>query len=148
MPGDFAKLNLAITADELNAAWQDRLDDAAVLDAGGRHGAAIAARLYALEIYLKWRICERLGLSNPLKKLEIHDLETLLIFSGLSTAMYGLSGASAVFQSWVKILEFSQQLNDFRYFPAVKWNRGQSSDLAHWLEHSSEGVLPWLKTQV
>lgn len=147
MPGDFAKLNLTITTNELNAAWQDRLDDATVLEAGGRYGAAIAARLYALEIYLKWRICGRLRLSNPLKKLEIHDLDALLIFSGLSSAMRGLPGTSAVFQNWEKILDFSQQLNDLRYFPSVKWSRRQSSDFAHWLEHSSEGVLPWLKTQ-
>ena len=147
MPGDFAKLNLTITAGELNAAWQDRLDDAAVLEAGGRYGAAIAARLYALEIYLKFRICERLRVSNPLKKLEIHDLEALLLFSGLSAAMYGLPETSAVFQNWEEIRDFSGRLNDLRYFPAVKWNQRQSSDFAHWLEHPSEGVLSWLKTQ-
>ena len=68
MPSDFAKLNLTLTAADLDQAWQDRMDDANALDAAGRHAAAMAARLYAIEIYLKYRICQRLDLANPLQE--------------------------------------------------------------------------------
>ena len=57
MPSDFAKLNLTLAAADLDQAWQDRLDDAQALEAAGRYGAAMAAKLYAIEIYLKFRIC-------------------------------------------------------------------------------------------
>lgn len=147
MASEFAKFNLTITAEHLDTAWQDRLDDAAALDAGDRHGAAIAARLYALEIYLKVRICRRLRVPHPLKKLEIHDLEALLVFSGLSPAMLAQPETSVVLQHWDKIIDLSGRLNDLRYFPASRWTQQQSSQFAHWLEHPSEGVLPWLKTQ-
>ena len=55
MPSDFAKLNLGLTAADLDQAWKDRLEDAQALDAAARHGAVMGARLYALEIYLKFR---------------------------------------------------------------------------------------------
>ena len=84
MRSDIAKLNTGLTAADLDQAWKDRLDDAQALEAAGRHGAAMGARLYALEIYLKFRICQRLNLANPLKKLEIHDLDALLTFAGFS----------------------------------------------------------------
>ncbi|MDG3002698.1 hypothetical protein [Paludisphaera mucosa] len=147
MAGEFAKFNTAITRADLDAAWRDRLDDAAALDSGGRHGTAIAYRIYALEIYLKYRICLRLDVQNPLKKLEIPDLEALLVFSGLSTALYALPDPHPVPLHWTRLTDFSTQLNDLRYLPAATWTQAQSADSARWLEHPTEGVLPWLTTQ-
>jgi hypothetical protein len=147
MASDFAKLNATITDADLDVAWQDRLEDAAALDAGGRHAAAIAARLYALEIYLKFRICRRLGLSNPPKKLEIHNLDALIVFSGLSRDLEALPKAGDVYQNWIKILEYSKDLNDLRYLPASRWPRQQSEEFARWLLDPSIGLLPWLQNQ-
>jgi hypothetical protein len=85
MPGGFAKLSAA--SGDLDAAWQDRLDDARTLQTGGRHPAAISAGLYALEIYLKFRVCQRLDLTNLPRILEIHDLEALAIYSGFDGSL-------------------------------------------------------------
>jgi hypothetical protein len=147
MASDFAKLNSTITDADLDAAWQDRLDDAAALDAGGRHASAIAARLYALEIYLKFRVCQRLGLKHPPKKLEIHDLEALIVFSGLTRALETLPKSGDVFQNWTNILEYSKDLNDLRYLPASRKTEQHSLDFSHWLLDASTGVLPWLQNQ-
>mgnify|MGYP001143824847 CR=1 FL=1 len=147
MASDFAKLNSTITDADLDAAWQDRLEDATALDAGGRHASAIAARLYALEIYLKFRICQRLGIANPPKKLEIHALDALVLFSGLSTALDAIPKADAVRVNWRNIMEFSRDLTDLRYRPASRWTQQQSDDFAHWLLDPSTGVLPWLQNQ-
>ena len=148
MPSDIAKLNTGLTAADLDHAWQDRLDDAQALDAAGRHGAAMGARLYALEIYLKLRICHRLNLANPLKRLEIHDLEALLVFAGFSqAAQAAMPQGSNLKRNWDQIVRFSDNLNDLRYLPAANWSQQQSSDLNRWLNDPSDGVMTWLKNQ-
>ncbi len=147
MAGEFAKFNKEITRADLDQAWRDRLDDATTLDVGGRHGTAIAYRLYALEIYLKHRICLRLDIPHPLKKLEIHDLESLLVFSGLSAALYSLPASHPVALNWTRLTDLSTRLNDLRYMPALTWTAAQSADSARWLEHPTEGVLSWLAKQ-
>jgi hypothetical protein len=147
MPSEFARINLSITIADLDQAWQDRLDEANSLDAAGHFGAAIAARLYALEIYLKFRICRHLGLANPLKKLEIHDLDALIIYAGLSQEMAAIPASSNLKQNWEKIVDFSGNLNDLRYLPAIRWTRQQSDDFFRWFVDPTDGVLTWLKTQ-
>jgi hypothetical protein len=69
---------------ELEAAWQDRLAEAQSLHAAGHHAGAIAAALYALEIRLKVLICKRLDLDALPTGFEIHDLDSLLLLTGLS----------------------------------------------------------------
>jgi hypothetical protein len=147
MPSEFARLNRAISTADLEQAWLDRLEEASRLEGSGRFAAAMAARLYSLEIYLKLRVCLRLNLRNPIKKLEIHDLDALLTFAGLSTALDDLPPDSGLKINWENILEFSQKLNDLRYLPAVRWTEMQSSDLIRWLNDPEEGVMTWLKTQ-
>jgi hypothetical protein len=148
MPSEFARINLSITIADLDQAWQDRLDEANALDAAGHFGAAIAARLYALEIYLKFRICRHLGLANPLKKLEIHDLDALVIFGGFSGALMSLAGSNKVKTNWENIVMFSNNLNNLRYLPAARWTKQQSDDFSEWLNHAGDGVLTWLKNQI
>jgi len=147
MPSEFAKLNLAITTADLEQAWTDRLDDANILEAAGRYGAAMAARLYSLEMYLKFCICLRLNLTNPIRKLDIHDLDALIIFAGFSKALADMPPDSNVKQSWDQILDLSRNLNDFRYLPAARWNEQQSRDLCRWLSDPVDGVMTWLKYQ-
>ncbi|HMF35056.1 MAG TPA: hypothetical protein VKF17_00385 [Isosphaeraceae bacterium] len=147
MPSHFAQLNLGLTAADLDQAWKDRLDDAEALDAAGRHGAAIAARLYAIDIYLKYRICQRLNLVNPLKRLEIHDLDALVVFPGFSQVLAAMPAGSNLKQNWDQIVTFSDDLNDLRYRPAARWSQQQSKDLSRWLDDPLDGVMTWLKNQ-
>ena len=147
MPGDFAKLRETITAADLDAAWRDRLEDATVLETSERYAAAIAARLYALEIYLKFRICRHLDLSNPPRALEIHQLDALLVYTGLKRRLEDLPGDSDLAQNWAKILTLSKSLNALRYQPAAEWSRGQAEDFSRWLLDESTGVLTWLRNQ-
>ncbi len=68
---------------DLLAAYPDRLAEAGDLFDGARYGSAIALALYALEIYLKVRICMRLDLDALPKAFQIHDLDGLIMLSGL-----------------------------------------------------------------
>jgi hypothetical protein len=141
MASEFARLNLTLTAADLDQAWQDRMEDAGVFEAAGRYGAAMAARLYAIEIYLKFRICRRLNLLNPLKRLEIHDLDALVVFAGFSQALDALPATDTIRQNWNQLVTVSQNLNDYRYKPAALWTQQDSTDLDRWLNDSSDGVL-------
>lgn len=147
MASEFARLNLSITTDDLEQAWRDRSDDANILEAAGRYGAAMAARFYALEMFLKFRICMRLQLTNPLRKLEIHDLDALIIFAGYSKALADMTPDSDVKQNWDQILDLSRNLNDFRYLPAARWTEQQSRDLSRWISDPVDGVMTWLMNQ-
>ena len=147
MPSDFAKLNLTLTAAELDQAWQDRMDDAQALETAGRYGAAVAARLYAIEIYLKFRICQRLNLANPLKRLEIHHLDALIVFAGLSQTLASLPATNNIRLNGDRLVEFSDKLNDLRYLPASRWTPRENADLTRWLNDPAEGVMTWLKGQ-
>lgn len=147
MARDFARLRESITDADLDVAWRDRLDDAAALEASGRYAAAIAARLYALEIYLKFRICQRLDLKHPPRIFEIHQLDALILYTGLSRRLKDLPGESGLAQNWAKILTLSKSLNDLRYQPAAQWSREQAEDFSRWLLDESTGVLTWLRNQ-
>ena len=107
----------------------------------------MAARLYAIEIYLKYRICQRLNLANPLKKLEIHDIEALIVFAGFSQVFAAMPAGSNLKKNWEEIVAFSDKLNDLRYQPAARWSQQQSTDLSRWLDDPSDGVMTWLKNQ-
>ncbi|MGO9599374.1 MAG: hypothetical protein ACLP7Q_15400 [Isosphaeraceae bacterium] len=147
MPSDFAKLNVTLTAGDLDQAWQDRMDDAAALDAACRYAADMATRLYAIEICLKYQISQHLNLANPLKKLEIHDLEALIIFAGFSRVLAAMPAGSNLEQNWDRTVAFSDELNDLRYLPAARWSQQQSTDLSRRLDDPSDGVMTWLKNQ-
>jgi hypothetical protein len=87
-----------------------------------------------------------LNLTNPPKKLEIHDLDALLIFAGFHQDKGALPSASNVKQNWDQVVILSNDLNDLRYLPASRWSKQQSEDLDRWLNDPTDGVLTWLKT--
>lgn len=148
MASGSAKLNLTITSGDLDLAWRDRLAESQSLAIAGHHGAAMAALLYALEIYLKHRICLRLNLANPVMKLQSHDLEELLIFTGLFPALMSMPTSIKLRENWDEIVQFSKgSLNDLRYLPASRWSREQWQDLENRINDPSDGVLTWIKTQ-
>lgn len=70
---------------DLQAAGADRLLDAESLFSGGRFALAIAIGTYSLEIHLKVLICNRLNLGALPKAFEIHELDGLLVLSGLQS---------------------------------------------------------------
>ena len=96
-PQGFTKFGATVA--ELDLAWPDRLADAEVLLAGGRHGLAIATGLYALEVRLKVLIGRRLDLDKLPRAFETHDLVSLLLLAGLSRRNLR-KPARGVKQSW------------------------------------------------
>jgi hypothetical protein len=142
---------LEATAVDLRAASKDRLEDARILAAAGHPASAIAAGLYALEIFLKVLICQRLDLPALPKAFEIHDLEALLILSGLSQR---LAGASHIRFNWDQILIPAQKLEELRYLPEGSQqlpigarNPQDAVTFLARLDDPNDGVLTWLSSQ-
>jgi hypothetical protein len=140
---NFAKLRALVT--DLEVAASDRLLDAEALFASGRFASAIAMGVYSLEIHLKARICRKLNLHALPKPFEIHDLEGLLVLSGLQVAR--ASAPAAVRKNWEDVATQASLINEMRYLPSSNWTQAQVQTFLQQLRDSPDGVLPWLSAQ-
>ncbi|MBX6311558.1 MAG: hypothetical protein IRY99_01340 [Isosphaeraceae bacterium] len=120
--GSFTKPGTSLA--DPQGAYQDRLEEANKLFGLDYYGAAMAQAFYALEIYLKVRICKHLDLSDLPTACQIHDLNELIVLSGLKTRLDNL-GTHPVKINWDALAaEQKDHINDFRYHPNS--NRSQS----------------------
>lgn len=140
-------------APDLEAASGDRLKDAKTLAAAGRAASAIVFGLYSLEMHLKALICKRLDLPGLPRAFEIHDLEALLVLSGLSRRMDDPANGPTK-MNWDNILFFAASLNDLRYLPegsnglpVGSQTQRDADDFLRLLEDPTHGVLTWLSNQ-
>lgn len=147
MPASFSSLGESLT--DLQAAHVDRLAEANELFGLGRYGSAISMGLYSLEIYLKVRICLRLDLPALPKPFQIHDLESLLILSGLQSRMDSL-GSHPIRLNW-NVLSSSAlkaiHFNELRYRPNVNWSQSEAKTFLHQIQDPNDEVLTWLLAQ-
>jgi hypothetical protein len=129
---------------ELQIAAGDRLLDAELLFAGGRFASAIAMSVYSLEIHLKVRICLRLNVIALPKAFEIHELEGLLVLTGLQAALK--AAPPAIQRSWQDMVDVSLTINELRYSSST-WNQADAQAFLQKLRDTPDGVLPWLLSQ-
>ena len=137
--------NLRARSGDLQVAAADRLLDAEALFAAGRFASAVAMGVYALEIQLKVLICKRLNLSALPKAFEIHELESLLVLSGLQSVRD--SAHTDVTFNWERIVSRSLQINELRYSASTNWSQTDAVDFFQQLRDPPHGVLPWLQSQ-
>jgi hypothetical protein len=139
----FATLGTSVT--DLQDAAGERLQDGEMLLLAGRFPSAIAMGVYSLEIHLKVLICRRLNLAGLPKAFEIHELESLLVLSGLQTAR---DAASPTLQfNWEEIADQSLRINEMRYLSSANWNLNDAQTFFERLRDLPDGVLPWLLAQ-
>jgi hypothetical protein len=132
---------------DIDQAWRDRLTESLILREAGRHGAAIALGLYALEIMLKSMICRRLNLDHLPVGFQIHDLDGLLILTGMSRLVNQTSSHhGARKRNWDAIRSISKSLQELRYTPDSQWNKKQADTFFYQLNDPDDGVLPWLSS--
>jgi hypothetical protein len=131
---------------DLELAWKDRLEDAHALLAANRHASTIAMGLYSLEILLKTLICKKLDLEQLPTPFEIHDLDGLLVLSGLDRRLGRLKTSRVKFH-WDGILNTSVDINNLRYKPNKNWTATDARDLLSQLDDPTDGVIAWLLNQ-
>lgn len=146
MATDFTKLGA--TRADLEAAGADRLREANEILDLNHFGTAMALGFYALEIHLKVRICDRLELTQLLAAFHTHDLDGLLVLTGLKYRMDSL-GIHPVKLNWNFLSSEwkSRYINDLRYKSNSLWSRVQAEDVLRRIQDPTEGVIPWLSAQ-
>lgn len=97
----------------------ERLQDAECLIANGRVGGAFYIGGYAIELALKAVVCKKLGVEmfnkeevprHIAKPFMIHDINDLVILSGMSNDLDNACMESHVFQvSWSRVSAWSEQ---------------------------------------
>lgn len=136
--------DLGARKEDLEAAARDRLRDAFALQRAKRYSACIVSCLYALEISLKAIICKRLETEQLPQAFEIHDLEGLLMLTGLRRKLFNNSDLHA---NWSILQSLSKELNDIRYRPGRSSDKPKAKAAVAALTKSEKGVLSWLKRQ-
>ncbi len=132
------------TLAHLEAAWKEREDEAKVLSSRGFRSTSASLRIYALEILLKVFVCRKLDLPLLPSACKTHNLEEVLLFTGLTKELQEPSRAS-IRQSWDILVDYSKkQLNDQRYQPRSTFSSAEADQIDHALDDPNLGVLAWL----
>jgi hypothetical protein len=126
---------------DLQQAAADRLHDADALFAAGRYASAISMGVYSLEIHLKVRICQTLNLTALPRLFEIHELEGLLVMTGLQAAPHPIR------QNWADVAAEADRINEMRYSPSANWSQLKAQTFLQKLRDPPDGVVPWLLAQ-
>jgi hypothetical protein len=141
----FAKLGTLV--DDLDKAAGERLAEAELLLAAGRYSSAVMIGFYALEIRLNVLICRRLDLDQLPRAFEIHDLESLLVLSGVSRKIRSIIRPRGVATNWDKLSLASVELNNFRYSAKPGWDQAWAAEILSQLRDPPNRVLLWLARQ-
>ncbi len=105
---------------------------------------ALAMRLYALEIRLKWYVCRHLQLESLPKVCKTHDLAELVIFTGLWSELDDPANGD-LRSNWDGLATFSKMgLNEIRYQPNSALDTVKRARLSAALDDPVNGVLAWL----
>ncbi len=131
------------TLDDLEKAWSERVQESHEL-AARFPATSLALRLYALEIRIKAIICRRLSLIKLPNHCKIHDLDELIIFTGLLAELDDPKNAGTR-RNWDDLVTFaSKQLDKLRYLPGSAWSQTDLSKYFAALDDPSSGVWTWL----
>lgn len=140
-------------------AWQ-RFDEAVILYKNNKSDGAFYLAGYSVELMLKAKICERLGIPNLFdesdqntnqingigeirKTLKTHNLFTLLIFSGLKVK-FDIDKAKNILLAKSNSLLFSNWNENVRYKPCGHMKPEDVNTLLHLLS-DKDGILKWIE---
>jgi hypothetical protein len=141
-------------------AWQ-RLQEAEILYHNKMFDGAFYLAGYSVELMLKAKICNRLGIPNLFdetnsstnnirgigeirKTLKTHNLFMLLIFSGLKIK-FDIDKAANKELAKANSLLFNSWDENARYKPCGHVTDKDVEKLIHLLSHSTNGILKWIQ---
>lgn len=102
---------------------------------------------YACECYLKARICRLLEVDRLPKTFHSHDLEALLLHSGLSSRIKSAGAVEHSFKRIVSVWNDNHGQARIRYDDPVGYDETAALDFMSRLIDPNEGVVPWFKKQ-
>jgi hypothetical protein len=127
----------------LDEAWQEREKEAKAL-AASFPAASLALRFYALEIRIKTIICKRLGIDLLPRHCKTHELDELIIFTGLLGTLADPAN-DGIRQNWDILAKFARErLNQTRYLPGSTLKAADLDEQLNALDNPGDGVWTWL----
>ncbi len=146
--------------EEIRKLAEQRLEEAEILYKNGKCDGAYYLAGYSVELTLKAKICEKLGIPNLFdetnldtnsikgigeirKTLKTHNLFTLLIFSGLKTK-FDIEKATNIYIAKANSLLFNAWDENARYKPCGHMLDRDVEKLINLLK-GENGILTWIE---
>lgn len=138
---------IEIDRDLLERLVESRLREAQVLYDGRCYTGSIYLAGYAVECCLKVAICRVLDCDGLLGTFLSHELEVLLLHSGLKRRMQ--RHAPEVYRSFANIQGVWVMSRDksIRYRDPEQFGADGAKTFLNWVMGESCGVVPWLRRQ-
>lgn len=147
MAKDHPLSRLGSPVDELELAARERLVDAKSLFDGGRYASAISYGVYSVEILLKVLICKRLNLAKLPIVFHIHDLQALLLYTGLTERFVGSKSPRNLAANWSQVVDVSRRMEGSRYKHDPVWDQDFAERFLLWLQDGEYGVASCLRNE-
>ena len=129
---------------ELESAARERLADAESLFQTGRYVSAISYGVYGVEILLKVLICRNLNVLGLPTVFHVHDLQALLLYTGLTEKFVGTKPHWNLAANWRQVVDVSQQVEGSRYRYDPTWDKDFAARFLHQLHDGKYGVASCL----
>ncbi len=145
MPPHLSKERI-IERDALREIAESRLAEAAVLLTAKHYSAAVYLAGYAVECYLKYAICVTLDWDALYGMFKVHDLEGLLLYSGLDRALRQDEKVSTSFAK-LEALWAIEGRDSIRYRRPSEFDDSSAQTFLNYTNDPLIGVIPWLRKQ-
>lgn len=140
---------LVTSREDLFRLAEDRLEDFEALRAAGRYAAAIYLGVYAVECLLKAHICKVLDLRRLPAVFKTHDLQVLLLHSGLNQRIRSVPEVYDNLRKLDNLWNPAVDERNIRYLrDPVRFGRSAADQAAQWLKGPAGGVVAWLREQL
>lgn len=125
-----------------------RMREAQALLRVGEYAGAVYLAGYALECYLKVAICARLDWESLLATFKTHDLERLLLFTGLEKRLKDDVSVWLNFKRVVGLWSDGSGNPSVRYRHPEEILKSTAEEFLDWLTVVPEGLIPWLQKAI
>jgi len=136
-----------IHRDVLREVADSRLMEAELLARQGYPGASVYLAGYSVECYLKYAICRRLDWDVLRGAFKVHDLQGLLLYSGLEKRLSGNARVMANFQRVCSV--WSMETKDsVRYRRPSEFTPEGAKKFLSYINDPKHGVVVWLQDNI
>jgi len=122
-----------------------RLAEAGVLLEASQFAGAVYLAGYAVECQLKVAICARLDWASLLGTFKIHDLPTLLLYTGLEKKLQADLSIRQSFNTIAALWNDKDGSPSVRYQAAGSIDEATATKFMDCIRSKTEGVIPWLQ---
>lgn len=137
-----------ISRRHLERIGDERLREARALLEAGCFAGAVYIGGYAVECYLKAAICRRLGWDQLLGVFRTHDLEGLLLYTGLNFELESQILVYANFRQIVGLWNDRSGEAVVRYWDPARVDENTAKTFIDCLNGVPEGLIPWLQKAI